>query len=106
MREVLVSFKYNGRYGSVNSIYIMDLEDWEKIKYLQYEDEELYLGEVEGKHSEVYSSFDNFTLISSKSADISMFRNLFGETFGKYDPFDKAMELYSEITYEEEEEEL
>lgn len=104
MSEVLVSFKYNGYYGSVHSIYIMSLEDWKKIKFLQGELEEFYLGEVEGKHSEVYASFDNFTLVTNDVIEIKTFRNLFGETFGSYHPFDKAMELYDDITYEEEEE--
>lgn len=106
MKEVLVSFKYNGSYGSVHGIYIMDLKDWKKIKHLQYLHEELYLGDVEGKYSDVYTTFDKFTLITDNDGEIQLFRSLFGETFGSYEPIDQAMELYESITYEEEEDEL
>lgn len=106
MSEVLVSFKYNGYHGSVHGAYIMDIEDWEKIKFLQEEDEEIYLGEVEGKYSEVVVSSDLFTLVTDNADEIRVFRGLFGETFGSYKPIDQAIELYESITYEEEEEEL
>jgi hypothetical protein len=105
MTEVLVSFKYNTYYGNVDSIYIMDIEDWNKIKFLQDNDESIYLGEVAGKHSEVYASADSFVLVSDKTREVNSFRKLFGKTFGSYRPFDYAMELYDELTYEEEDEE-
>jgi hypothetical protein len=102
--EVLVSFKHNTYYGSVNAIYIMDLEDWKKILFLQDEGEEIYLGEVAGKHSEVYADADDFMLISKNEDEVASFRKLFGKTFGSYRPFDNAMELYENLTYEEEDE--
>jgi hypothetical protein len=105
MEEVLVSFKHNTYYGSVNSIYIMDIEDWEKIKFLQENGESIYLGEIAGKHSEVYADVNSFVLVSNKTQEVNSFRKLFGKTFGSYRPFDSAMELYEELNYEEEDEE-
>ena len=106
MSEVLASFKHNTYYGSVHGIYVMSLEDWKKIKFIQGEGVDLYLGEVAGKHSDVESSFDNFVLVSSDAKEIDTFKNLFGKTFGSYIPFDMAMETYDEITYESEEEDV
>jgi hypothetical protein len=103
--EVLVNFKHNERYGSVNAIYIMDVEDWKKIKFLQDNDESIYLGDIAGKHSEVYAYADNFMLISNDENEINTFRKLFGKTFGSYRPFDYAMELYENLTYYDEEDE-
>lgn len=100
MSEVLVSFKHETSYGGVHGIYIMSLNDWKKIKHLQEENEELYLGEVAGKHSDVVSSFDNFTLITNDVIEIDTFRTLFGETFGSYAPIDHAMEIYDDVTHE------
>jgi hypothetical protein len=103
--EVLVSFKHNTYHANVSAIYIMDVEDWKKIKFLQNEDEEIYLGDVAGKHSEVYADADDFMLITNNEDEINTFRKLFGKTFGSYHPFDSAMEKYENLTYEEDEEE-
>lgn len=103
MKEVLVSFKEVHHYGSIHAIYIMSLEDWKKIKYLQNEDVSINLGEMAGKHSEVYTSPYNFMLVSKDPEEIETFRSLFGNTFGSYKPFDYAMELYEELNEEEDE---
>jgi hypothetical protein len=103
MKEVLVSFKHNG-YGKVHGIYIMSLEDWKKIKFLQAEGEEIYLYGHAGKHSEEAVSVEKFMLVSKDEDEVETFRKLFGKTFGSYSPFDIAMELYDNITYNEDEE--
>lgn len=103
--EVLVSFKHNTYYGSVNGIYVMPLEDYKKIQFLQKEGYRIYLGEVAGKHSDVYADADQFVLVSKNEDEIETFKKLFGRTFGSYQPFDYAMELYDEETYIEETEE-
>jgi hypothetical protein len=104
MKEVLVSFKHNTYYGRVDAIYIMSLEDWKKILFLQNEGYDIYLGEIAGKHSDVRADVDDFMIISKDEDEIENFKKLFGRTFGSYRPFDSAMELYEEVTYEEEEE--
>jgi hypothetical protein len=104
MKEVLVSFKHETHYGDVHGIYILSIEDWKKIKFLQEIDERIYLGEVAGKHSEVYASANKFMLVSKNDDEVESFRKLFGRTFGSYLPIDYAMEVYEELTYEEEDE--
>ena len=104
MKEVLVSFKHETHYGDVHGIYILTVEDWKKIKFLQDNNESIYLGEVAGKHSEVYASANKFMLVSKNEDEVEGFRKLFGRTFGSYQPIDYAIELYEELTYEEEEE--
>lgn len=104
MKEVLVSFKHETHYGDVHGIYILSVEDFNKIKYLQEINERIYLGEVAGKNSEVYASANKFMLVSNNEEEVEGFRKLFGRTFGSYQPVDYAMELYEEITYEDEEE--
>jgi len=104
MKEVLVSFKYTRGYANIQSAYIMSVEDWNKIKFLQQNKQTLNLMEVAGKHSEIEASADCFVLLTKDEDEIETFRKLFGRTFGIYKPFDYAMELYEELTYEEEEE--
>lgn len=103
--EVLVSFEHDTYYGSVNGIYVMTVEEYEKIKFLQEEGCRICLGEVAGKHSHVYTDADNFILISKNEDEIETFKSLFGRTFGSYSPFDYAMELYEDMTYNEDDEE-
>jgi hypothetical protein len=100
MKEVLVSFKHNTYYGNVDAIYVMSLEDWKKILFLQSEEVDINLGEVAGKHSEVHADADDFMLITRDSNEIETFKKLFGRTFGSYEPFDYAIELYDIIKYE------
>lgn len=104
MKDVLVSFKYKSHYGSVDAIYIMNVVDYKKIKFLKDADAEIYLGDVFGKHSDVVCSVNNFTLISQKEDEVESFRKLFGNTFGSYTPFDSAMEIFEDYRREEEDE--
>lgn len=103
MKEVLVSFKYKAKHGEINGIYVVSVEDWKKIRYLQKNNKKIHLYDVVGKHSELELSTDLFILISKDDNEISTFKNLFGNTFGNYKPLDYALELYEELTYTAEE---
>ena len=107
MKKVLVRFDYNYELnphetGTINSIYIMSKDEWNKIRTLQENDESIFLYDFAGKGTESYAGVDRFMLVSKNQEEIEVFRSLFGETFGTYQPFDSAMELYEE-SYEEEE---
>lgn len=104
MKEVLVSFKHETDYGSVHGIYVLTKDDWKKIRYLQENNQEISLWGVAGRHSDLISNTNRFTLVSTDENEIQMFKDLFGETFGSYKPIDSALELYDELAYEEVEE--
>lgn len=64
-----------GRSGNMEGLFIADSED---IKKLIESDEEIYFGEVLGKHSEVYGTIekDDITLVSDDLNSISVFEKL------------------------------
>jgi len=101
--ELIIAFKYSGGYGSIYGAYVVTLQDYRKIKFLQHRGEWLWFHGSMGKHSEVEVSVDNFYLVTKDVNEIMAFKSMFGNTFGSYEPLDKALEMYDEITYEEQE---
>lgn len=104
-KEYLIAFNYNGHHGSLNGIYVVNKEDYEKIQQLQEDNESVYFHGIEGKHSEVELDADLFYTISDKEDEIESFKKMFGSTFGSYKPLDYFLEKYDELYYEEDEEE-
>lgn len=103
-KEYLIAFNYNGYYGSLNGIYVVSKEDYEKIEELQENDESVYFSEIAGKHSEIELSADLFYKVSDKEDEIESFKKMFGSTFGSYKPLDRFLDHYDEIYYDEEDE--
>lgn len=76
--KLIVEFNLDcGRMGNLSSTFVCDKEDLESLY-----DEEVYFGEVLGKHSEVVATLDesNFTIKS----DDQEFINKFSEIMGDY----------------------
>ena len=63
MMKMLYEFYWDcGRMGEIHGMFIADEKDVEKIK-----GEEIYLGEVLGKHSEIFGTIDDGDIVVRSS---------------------------------------
>lgn len=97
--KVLAKFYWNcGRSGDIDGLFIA-----EKSKIEAAYGKHVYLGEVLGKHSEVYGDLDegDITIISEDPVVIETLSNLFEDgTISGFNP----LEYIQEVDYEEDEE--
>lgn len=81
--EAICRFWIDGRYGNLSGIFVADVDKLEELV-----GEELYFGEVLGKHSEVIYTFhmESIEVITKDSEAISIFNRYQMET--GYNPLD------------------
>ena len=82
----LVKFDFGLYYAFGESIEILTEEELQKVKDFIAECKEVYLGEIEGKHSDVYGPLEttDFEIISEDQEKIKAFQELIGDNFGAF----------------------
>lgn len=97
MKKAIYKFyQDHGRMGSLEGIFVADPQ---RVKQLIDSEEEVYFGEVLGKHSEIYGpiSEGEITMVSDGSAFVGLFEA--HDLSSGFCPFD-----YMEDTFEEDSE--
>ena len=98
MKKYLVQFDF-GLYNAFGeSLEVLTEEEFQKIKDFSESGEKVYLGEIEGKHSEVFGTLDakDFKVISENQDDIAVFEKVLGWGFGAYSMLENVEEKLSE----------
>lgn len=82
----LVKFDF-GLYDAFGeSVEIMTEDEFKTMKEFVSDGKEVYLGEIAGKHSEIYGPLEekDYTVLSTDEAEIVVFEKLLGECFGAF----------------------
>ena len=95
MKKYLVKFDFGLYYASGESLEVLTEDQFQKIKDFSAGGKEVYLGEIEGKHSETCGPLDagDFTVISEDQDDIAVFEKLVGDNFGAFSMIETVEEV-------------
>ena len=98
MKKLLVKFDFGLYYAFGQTLEILTEEEYKKVLDFSDSKKEIYLGEIEGKHSEVYGPLDrkDISIISENNEDIEVFERLFPRGFGAFDMVEAIQEALDE----------
>ena len=85
-KRYLVEFDFGLWYAFGCSLEILSEEDLKNVEEFVASGKEIYLGEIEGKHSEVYGPLEkkDYRIVTTDSKEIEVFEKLFGECYGAF----------------------
>lgn len=86
MKRYLIKFDFGLRYAFGESIEICNEEDLQMLKDFSTSRKTVNLGEIEGKHSEVYGTLDagDWEIISEDENDIAVIEKVLGNNWGAF----------------------
>lgn len=93
----LVKFDFGLNYAFGEWLEILSEEELQKVKNFIADRKKVNLGEIEGKHSEVYGPLESrdYKIISEDQEKIKVFKELVGSNFGAFcmtSKIDEALE--------------
>ena len=99
MKTYLVEFDFGLRDAFGKSLEVLTENDMEVLKSFIESGEDVYLGEIEGKHSEVCGPVENhdYKILTSDESKIEVFIELFDGWFGAYSMMGAIYESLEEI---------
>ncbi len=85
-KRYLVKFDFGLYYAFGEAVEILTETEMKKVRDFCSAKTRVYLGEIEGKHSEVYGplSYDDWRIISEDQREIEVFEKLLGVNFGAF----------------------
>ena len=98
MKKYLVKFDF-GLYNAFGkSLEVLTEEEFQKIKDFSASGKEVYLGEIEGKHSEIYGPLDtgDFEVLTQDPEKIKVFETLLNGHFGAFCMLERVEEALNE----------
>jgi len=92
--KYLVHFDFDLRNAYGEAYEVLTEDELKMVKDFSGSGEDVYLGEIEGKHSEVYGTleFNDWKIISENQDDIEAFGRLFGNNIGAFTMTNKIRE--------------
>ncbi len=98
MKKYLVRFDFGNGDAFLESIEVLSEEEFKLIEDFASSDKEVYLGEIAGKHSEVYGPLDrgDYQILTQDPEIIKPFETLLNGSFGAFD----MLESIKEALYE------
>ncbi len=98
MKKYLVRFNFGLRDAFGESIEVLNEEDMELLRQSVINRQNVYLGEIEGKHSEVSGVIEasDFEIISENLEEIVVFEKLLKGCFGAFCLMDAIREAIKE----------
>ncbi len=91
----LVKFNFGLRDAFGEAVSVLTEEDMKILTEFTAKEDEVNLGEIEGKHSEVYGPLgsNDWGVISSDQEEIKTFEKLFGNNFGAFNMMEAIAEV-------------
>jgi len=89
MNKMLVLFDFDLCYAFGKSYEVLSEEQYRKVVEFSISGEDIYLGEIAGKHSEVYGPLEteNFKIVSTDQKYVQFFEEVIGQQFGAFDVY-------------------
>ena len=97
MKKYLVEFDFGLHYAFGGSLEVLTGEELLRVENFVAKGSYLYLGEIEGKHSEIEGPLEasDFNIISENQEEIAIFEKLIGANYGAFSIIESIQEQTS-----------